>query len=103
MATEDNTPEGKLGADLEDKLDAEPVRFNLILTDGSVIDCRAGKDAYETLFGARLEYVPRLIHNLNKGDYTVWEWQEAEPAVIPDPLGEYISGVELSRRIYLTD
>lgn len=88
---------------LEERVEAEPVRFNIILRDGSMIDCRAGREVYEGLFGARLEYVPRIVHNLNKGDYTVWEWVEREPAAVPDPLADYILGVELSRRIYLTD
>lgn len=96
----------KDGPDLEGKMDdipAEPVRFNIILVDGAIIDCRAGKSAYETLFGARLEYVPRQVHNLNKGDYTVWEWKEIEPAKLPSGFEDYVSGVELARRIYLTD
>lgn len=79
------------------------VRFNLILNDGSVIDCRAGKEVYESLFGARLEYVPRTIHNLNRGDYVVWEWQETETANLPRGLDKYVAGVELARRLYLTD
>jgi hypothetical protein len=93
-----NNLEGKM-----DDIPAEPVRFNLILKDGSVIDCRAGKEVYEALFGARLEYVPKTIHNLNRGDYTVWEWREVVPAALPSGLEEYISGVELGRKIYLTD
>lgn len=102
----DNTEES--AKDLESKMDqfpAEPmdVRFNLILNDGSVIDCRAGKEVYESLFGARLEYVPKTLHNLNKGDYVVWEWQEIEPARLPNGLEGYMSGVELARRLYLTD
>jgi hypothetical protein len=88
---------------LEEEIVESPVDFVLYLRDGGRISCRAGREVYESLFGAQLEYLPRTVHNLNRGDYTVWEWVEKAPASVPEGLGGYFIDVGLEKMIYLTD
>jgi hypothetical protein len=81
----------------------QPVEFLLHLAEGGSIRCKASYDICERLFCWKLEYAPRVIHNLNRGDYTVWRWIEKEPAIIPVGLDQYVARIELERKIYLTD
>jgi hypothetical protein len=65
--------------------------------------CETDKAGYERMFGAELEYAPKIVHNLNKGDHTVWDWREKAPSAVPAALESLIQYVELDRKIYLTD
>ena len=81
----------------------QPVEFLMHLADGGTIRCKANYDICDRLFGWKLEYAPYVIHNLNRGDYTVWRWVEKEPAIVPSGLEQYVAQIELERKIFLTD
>lgn len=58
---------------------------------------------YESVFGAQLDCVTKIIPNLNSGPYQVQEWVEKQPARVPQGMEQYISSIALEMKRYLTD
>lgn len=67
------------------------------------VNGKTSQATYESVFGAELRYVTRVIPNLNRGPREVGEWVEVKPAAVPPSLKDQIKSIGLAEMMYLTD
>ncbi len=63
----------------------------------------ADQKTYEAVFGAKVEWQEKEIHNLNHPSRKVSDWFEHKAPEIPEILKNEIKYVEVSHPMYLTD
>ncbi len=61
------------------------------------------KQEFEKLYQVSLYWNTKTVNNINTGPFQVSDWVMTGKPKVPKDLEDYVAGIQLDRKVYLTD